>query len=335
MRADRLLTTLLLLQAHGKLSSRTLAERLEVSARTVHRDMEALGAAGVPVLALRGAQGGWQLDEGWRTRVPGLDEAELRALLMAQPRAIGSPRLQASAERALAKLIAALPVPLRAQAESLRQRLHVDPTGWSGTTEDVSALPVVQEAIAADRVLAIDYRPPGRELATRNVQPLGLVAKGTTWYLVANSARGLRTYRVSRIEHAVMTTERFARPPGFDLAKYWASSTEAFRNQQPYAVVIRIDADLVPQVWMLRGQRAGGTPDAEGRVTVPVEFSCEDEACFMILGLGAGVDVIEPDALRARVEAEIAAMAARLGSRAAVSATQTPRARRSTGRSAG
>src|SRR5688572_16434907 len=146
MRADRLLSALLLLQAHGRLTGRELARRLEVSTRTVHRDMEALGSAGVPVLALRGARGGWQLEEGWRTRVPGLEEAELHALLMAQPRVLGDARLARAAERALDKLLAALPAPLREQAASIRQRLHIDTTGWRGTPEDLSQLPVVQDA---------------------------------------------------------------------------------------------------------------------------------------------------------------------------------------------
>src|SRR5262245_3848671 len=132
MRADRLLSALLLLQAHGRLTGRELSRRLEVSGRTVHRDMEALSAAGVPVFALRGARGGWQLDEDWRTRVPGLDEAELRALLMAQPRVIGDARLARAAERALDKLMAALPSSLRERAASIRQRLHVDTSGWGG-----------------------------------------------------------------------------------------------------------------------------------------------------------------------------------------------------------
>src|SRR5512138_1359479 len=116
VRADRLLSALLLLQARGRMTGRELARRLEVSARTVHRDMDALSAAGVPVYALRGSQGGWQLDEGWRTEVPGLDEAELGALLMAQPRVVGDERLIHAAERALAKLTAALPVSLREKA---------------------------------------------------------------------------------------------------------------------------------------------------------------------------------------------------------------------------
>src|SRR5690349_13232169 len=119
MRADRLLSAILLLQAHGRMTGRELAKRLEVSMRTVHRDMESLSAAGVPIFALRGAQGGWQLDEDWRTQVPGLDEAELHALLMAQPRVLGDARLAATAERALGKLMAAMPASLRERAASI------------------------------------------------------------------------------------------------------------------------------------------------------------------------------------------------------------------------
>ena len=218
MKADRLLSTLLLLQAHGRLTGRELARRLEVSGRTVHRDMEALSAAGVPVFALRGARGGWQLDDDWRTRVPGLDEAELRAMLMAQPRIIGESRLAAAAERAFAKLMAALPVPLRERAASIRQRLHVDTTGWRATTEDLAMLPIVQDAVSRDRKLAIRYVGADRERVERTVDPLGLVAKGNAWYLVAHSSHGFRTYRVSRIEEATLVDAPSERPADFDLA---------------------------------------------------------------------------------------------------------------------
>src|SRR5262245_7806857 len=186
MRADRLLSALLLLQAHGRLTSRELAKRLEVSERTMHRDMEALSASGVPVFAMRGSRGGWQLDEGWRTQVPGLDEAELRAFLMAQPQIVGDQHLVHAAERALAKLIAAMPVPLRERAVSIRQRLHIDTTRWYGTIENLSMLPIVQDAVSRDRRLKMLYKRDG-EIAERIVDPLGLVAKGTVWYLVANT----------------------------------------------------------------------------------------------------------------------------------------------------
>ena len=239
MKADRLVSVLLLLQAQGKVSGRTLAERLEVSPRTVHRDMEALSAAGVPVFAMRGAQGGWLLEPGWRTTVPALDDAELDALLMAQPRSAGDPRLAASAERALAKLMAALPPALRDRAASIRQRVHVDATGWRGASENLSMLPIVQDAVWRDRVLTIRYQHTGREQVQRTIEPLGLVAKGSTWYVVANTDKGMRTFRVSRIVDAVLTGGTFARPRRFDLARYWRSSTEEFARRRRYSVTLR------------------------------------------------------------------------------------------------
>src|ERR1700678_4129702 len=202
MKSTRLLSALMLLQAHGRLSSRELAERLEISERTAHRDMEALSEAGVPVLALRGAQGGWELAKGWRTKVPGLDEAELRALLMVQPGALGDPRLVAAAEPAFGKLMAAMPGPMRSQAASIRARLHIDSTGWRPSTEDISMLPVVQDAISQDSKLSFLYKRADGEAAPRVVDPLGLVSKQTVWYLVARSAAGMRTYRVSRMSNA-------------------------------------------------------------------------------------------------------------------------------------
>src|SRR6202162_869605 len=151
MKADRLLSALLLLQARGRLTGRELSERLEVSMRTIHRDMEALSAARVPIFAIRGAQGGWQIEKDWRTQVPGLDEAELNALLMTQPRVLGHPRLVAAAEAALNKLVAALPDRMRQQAAAMRERLHVDSTGWHVSGEDLSMLPAVQDAVARER----------------------------------------------------------------------------------------------------------------------------------------------------------------------------------------
>src|SRR5436853_642225 len=224
MKADRLLSALLLLQAHGRMTGREMSRRLEVSLRTVHRDMEALSMAGVPVFALRGARGGWQLDEGWRAQVPPLDEAELLGLLMAQPRVVGDGRLAGAAERALHKLTAALPAALRERAASIRQRLHVDTTGWRGTAaENLAMLPVVQEAVSRNRKLSMTYRRAGEnsEPAQRLVDPLGLVAKGSAWYLVARTAEGLRTYRVSRIEEAVVLDVPSERPPNFDLEAHW------------------------------------------------------------------------------------------------------------------
>lgn len=314
MRADRLLSLLLLLQARGRLTGRELAKQLEVSARTVHRDMEALSAAGVPIYALRGSQGGWQLDEGWRTQVPGLDESELRALLMAQPRVIGDPRLAAAAERALSKLMAALPVSLREQAASIRQRLHVDPTGWHGVNEDLSMLPAVQHAVSRDRKLKIRYRKPeadGPAITERIVDPLGLVAKGSSWYLVANTPRGFRTYRVSRMEAATLLDKPCQRPANFDLAAHWKSATKQFlEDMSRYRATLHVESSAAKQIkqWMTTSSTDTTEKAEKGWTILNAQFEREDQACFVVLGFGSRVEVIKPESLRKRVESELSAM---------------------------
>jgi predicted DNA-binding transcriptional regulator YafY len=309
VKAERLLSALLLLQAHGRLSGSELAKRLEVSTRTVHRDMEALSASGVPVYALRGAQGGWCLDEGWRTQVPGLDEVELRALLMAQPRVIGDSRLAAAAERALGKLMAAMPGALRDQAVSIRQRLFVDTTAWRGTVEDLTLLPIVQDAVSRDRKLRIDYRKPNGERSVRIVDPLGLVAKGSTWYLVAETAKGARTFRVSRIEAARVLDKPCRRPPQFDLEEYWRASTERFLEmRQKTEVTLRLEVRAAAPIrrWIMVLEEV---ESRDGWETLRVQFSHPDEAFFVVLGMGAHAQVLEPESLRGRVASEIFKMA--------------------------
>ena len=314
MRADRLLSTLLLLQANGKMTVRQLARRLEVSHRTAYRDLEALSAAGVPVLALRGSRGGWQLDEEWRTRVPGLDDDELRALLMAQPRVIGDVPLAAAAERAIDKLMAAMPVSLRARAAFIRQRLYVDRSGWRGVAEDLGFLPVVQDAVSRDRKLVIEYRKPDGQLAERTIDPLGLVAKGTTWYLVANTAEGFRTFRVSRIERATMLEIAAQRPADFDLAAHWKSSTEAFREKaRRYGVTARCEPRAAEELLKWRAaKRIDDEPDREGWLLLRAEFDDEEHACFVMQGLNGRAEVLEPAALRKRILMNAKATVARL-----------------------
>ncbi len=324
MRADRLLSILLLLQSRGQMTGRELAERLEVSERTLHRDMDALSAAGVPVFALRGSRGGWQLEENWRTQVPGLDEAELRALLMAQPRILGDRKLAAAAERALGKLMASLPVPLRARAESMRQRLYVDMTGWFGGAEDLSMLPIVQEAVARDRKLKIRYSSrrsrfehaggDAENVTERIVDPLGLVAKGSTWYLVANTARGFRTFRVSRIQNALLLDTRCERPANFDLESHWRSATEDFLKNSPRfeaTLYLHPDAARELKTWRMTVQSAQNKhdPSRDGWVTLRVYFEDEQQAAFVALAFGAKLEVLAPDSFLTRIKHELMATA--------------------------
>lgn len=305
MRADRLLSALLLLQAQGRLSTRQIAERLSTSPRTAHRDLESLCQAGIPLVAIRGSQGGWELQKGWRTKVPGLDEAELRALVMAQPGALGDPRLSAAAERAFGKLMAALPGPMQDQAAALRQRIHIDPEGWWPAAEDLTALPVVQEAVMSSRRLSFVYTRPGREAYTRVADPLGLVCKQTVWYLAARTDAGMRTYRVSRMSGAVLLSAGFERPARFDLARYWSSVTASLQEQRPHyvATVALTDGAARSLERWCRVERCKGGP-VEGFQQQPgwgcysVQFENEGQARFAVLGYGREARALAPAGLR-------------------------------------
>src|SRR5215212_9732508 len=222
MRADRLLSILLLLQTHRRMTAGALAQRLEVSRRTVHRDMEALSMAGVPVYAERGAGGGWVLPDSFRTDLTGLTESEIQALFVSMPtRLLADLGLAQASDAALVKLLAALPSVARRDAEQVRQRIHVDGAGWHQSAETVPALATLQEAVWIDRRVRLNYRRGDGSAVERVVDPLGLVAKGRLWYLVAGVDGEPRTYRISRVEAAEILDEPASRTPDFDLATFW------------------------------------------------------------------------------------------------------------------
>ncbi len=275
--------------------------------------MESLCAAGIPLTALRGSQGGWTLAKGWRTRVPGLDEAELRALLMAQPNALGDPRLIAAAERAFGKLMAAMPSPMRAQAAGIRSRLHIDPSGWHPRSENLTALPAVQDAVEREVRLSFHYTRADGEQAPRTVDPLGIVCKQSVWYLVAKAPAGLRTYRVSRIANPVSLATPIKRPKNFDLARYWAASTAGLQ-QRPFAATLALSpkaaSALVPYVHATPANAPKLLPEWEA---FEIRFESEDHAKFVALGLGSGVRVLAPASLRNHVRAELILQADVLG----------------------
>jgi predicted DNA-binding transcriptional regulator YafY len=305
MRADRLLSILLLLQVHRRLTARDLARRLEVSERTIHRDMEALSGAGVPVTAARGARGGWALLEGYRTNLTGLNEAEIQALFLTRPpRLLADLGLDKAAEAALIKLLAALPSMHRRGAQDVRQRIHVDTAGWRQPEEAVPLLPTLQEAIWLERKLRFTYER-GDGGVERLVDPLGLVAKGSIWYLVAAVAGDLRTYRVSRMQQATVLDEPCARPPDFDLAAYWERSTASFIVNLPrYPATVQVDPAILPAIRQgghySRIEREG-PPDTDGWVPLNIVFEEEHSACEYVLSFGPLIEVLEPAALRGQV----------------------------------
>jgi predicted DNA-binding transcriptional regulator YafY len=303
MRADRLLSILLLLQVHRRMTARELAKRLEVSERTIHRDMEALSGAGIPLYAERGTGGGWILQEAYRTNLTGLNEAEAQALFLTRPaRLLTDLGLNKASEAALIKLLAALPSMSRRGAEYARQRIYVDVAGWHRTEEDVSILPTLQEAIWQERKVHLSYQRGDGATVKRLVDPLGLVAKGSIWYLIAAVEGELRSYRVSRVRSAALTDERCVRSPTFDLAAYWEQSAAEFTANLPrYPATVRVAPAILSRV------RAGGRyarierehpPDADGWLPLTIRFEDEHGACEFVLSFGAQIEAVEPPDLR-------------------------------------
>jgi predicted DNA-binding transcriptional regulator YafY len=324
VRADRLLSILLLLQAHGRLPARALAERLEVSERTVHRDMEALTIAGVPVYAETGRHGGWALVDSYRTDLTGLTESELRSLVIASaPGVLADLGLGEAADRALIKLLAGLPEARRRAAESARGYLYVDPTGWRRVEEAAPFLPTLELALRTGRQIAMAYeRAFDRSVVDRVASPLGLVAKGSVWYLAATVDGNARTYRASRLRSVTILETPVERPDDFDLAAFWTASSAEFRAALPvHRVVLRVAPEAMSRVrlgWRYAALESEGEPDADGWVTCTLRADSVDIAIECVLALAGGAVVVEPEEVRERASAMAHEALARLGAGAPV-----------------
>lgn len=221
MRADRLVAILVILQSRGQVTAAEVAAELEVSERTARRDLESLGVAGLPVYSRQGRNGGWQLLGGARTDLSGLNAAEARALfLVAGPSSTATPDVKA----ALRKLVRALPEPFRVDAEAASVAIVSDPSEWGGTTVErppPPALDMLQSAVIEAMQVTLGYVDRQRKTTERVVHPLGLATKGQTWYLVADTAAGLRTFRIDRVTSVTRTGAKAVRPPGFELTEAW------------------------------------------------------------------------------------------------------------------
>ncbi|MFG2914038.1 helix-turn-helix transcriptional regulator [Kitasatospora sp. NPDC048298] len=309
MRASRLVTLLLLLQNRGRMTAEQLAGELEVSVRTVYRDVQALAAAGVPLYGDAGHDGGYRLVDGYRTRLTGLtaDEAQA-AFLAALPGAADQLGLGGALAAARLKLRAALPAELRERAGRIQERFLLDAPGWYGAPDDTPHLAAVAAAVWERRPLVLRYRRwRAPEEIERRVEPYGLVLKAGRWYLVAAGPTGMRTYRVDQIiglcDPAVEATE-FAVPADFDLGTYWTGYLADFRARLHTGEAL---VRLTPEGARRLGVAAGGDGWTEARV--PIESI--DHAHGEFLRLGADVEVLEPAELRDRIAATVRTLAAR------------------------
>jgi len=305
------------------MTARELAVELEVSERTIHRDVAALSAAGVPVYAEPGRHGGCQLVQGYRTRLTGLNVDEAEALFLAgAPGPMAELGLGTVLAAAQLKVLAALPPELRSRAVRVQQRFHLDAPAWFRDPDDVPYLATVAAALWDDRRLDAHYQRPDRAVR-RVLDPLGLVLKAGVWYLVAANRGHVRTYRVSRLRSVEVRADSFVRPDDFDLTAYWASSSLQFEeNMLRIEVTARVSSTglgMLRRVLEPAAGRAAQTavadahadPDGWVRLVLPMESS--EVAYHELLRLGADVEVLEPVELRQRLVATAHAMSRRYG----------------------
>ncbi|MCQ9136099.1 helix-turn-helix transcriptional regulator [Streptomyces hilarionis] len=318
MKSSRLVSILLLLQARGRMTAAQLAEELEVSVRTVYRDVEALGAAGVPLYGDAGHAGGYRLLDGYRTRLTGLNADEAQALFLAgAPGAAAQLGLGSVLAAARLKVRAALPPELRTHADRISGRFHLDAPGWYAEADAHEAphLTAVADAVWNDRVLDVLYRrwrePTDVE---RRLKPWGLVLKAGRWYVVAGP--GPRTYRVDKILELAVSDEEFTRPPDFDLAAHWARYQRGF-HERLYQGRAEAVVRLAPGVTLARARATGPdpSPDADGWTTLTVPIESVEHAHAEFLRLGADVEVLRPAELRARIARTATELAARYAER--------------------
>lgn len=296
----------MLLQTRGQMSAQELAEELEVSERTIYRDIVALSASGVPVYAARGPGGGVRLIEEYRTTLTGLTPEETRALFMVS---IPAPLMQLGIgekfKGALLKLSASLPDTRRADEARTRQRIHLDSSWWFQSEQEIPCLQTIQQALWQDRRLRIKVRWEFFNTEfEQEAEPYGLVAKANVWYLVYGRGGSPHVTRVSQIVEAELLPESFVRPPEFDLAAFWEAWCKEYESEPPFWARVRIAPEALPLLAEYVGERARARlaqtrlPAADGWVTLDLPFESFVAARTRLLGLGRAVEVIEPETLR-------------------------------------
>ncbi|WP_329232334.1 YafY family protein [Streptomyces canus] len=308
MKAGRLVSILLLLQTRGRMTAAQLAAELEVSVRTVYRDVEALGAAGVPLYGDSGHAGGYRLLDGYRTRLTGLTPEEAEALFLAgAPGPAAELGLGSVLAAAQLKVRAALPAELRAHADRISGRFHLDAPGWYAEAEQAPFLPAVAEAVWSSRVLHVRYRRWAEPTdVERRLEPYGLVSKAGRWYVVAGPEP--RTFRVDQILELTSSEEEFTRPEGFDLAAWWMAYQRDFHDRLYRGEAL---VRLAPGVRLPRAVNVRTDPEGWTLARVPVESVEHAHGAF--LRLGTDIEVLEPSELRERMARTIAELAERYG----------------------
>lgn len=311
MRASRLLTILILLQVRGRMSAEALARELEVSVRTIYRDVDQLGAAGVPVFAERGRVGGFALLSGFRTNLTGLTANEADAVtLIGSAQAAADLGLGTAAESARLKILASLPAGKGKTTNRVAARFHLDPVPWYSRNAPPAALRPLAEAVWSDRQVQLTYES-WKGVVRRAVSPLGLVMKAGAWYLAGAVGGDTRIYKVASIGALEILDAAVERPRGFDLAKFWATATREFeKNLRSETARVRLSPrgvrllrEVSPSAADAVAEQHPAPPtDAWIEARIPVER--QNMALREALRMGPEMEILEPATLRAAVAEE-------------------------------
>ncbi|QIP84177.1 YafY family transcriptional regulator [Streptomyces sp. Tu 2975] len=323
MSAGRLLSVLLLLQSRGRMSARGIAGELGVSVRTAYRDLARLQAAGVPVYAEPGPGGGYQLLDGYRTRLTGMSEGEARALFFAGlPGPAADLGLATEVTTARLKLLAALPAGLSEEASRIAAVFHLDAPGWYREPERTPHLPLLADAVLTRRAVDVRYRRwRAPQEVDRRLRPYGLVLKSGVWYLVAAGRSRIATYRVTQVLDAALSDERFDRPEGFDLGTYWAAYLADFEARRyTGTATVRLSPrgrrrlpDNVPPEVVQAVDTTASAADDDGWIEAVVPTESTEHACGELLRLGTDVEVVAPAELREAMATTVGALARAYG----------------------
>jgi predicted DNA-binding transcriptional regulator YafY len=298
VRADRLVAILLMLQQRGQVTAVEVADELEISERTARRDFEALGAAGLPVYAQQGRNGGWRLAGGGRTDLSGLTAAEVRALFLVASPTSTTPDVK----NALRKLVRALPEEFRPAAEAVASSVVVDPNSWGSTQQRrplPHALDAVQSAVIEGHQVRIGYTDRQRAATDRIVEPLGLAAKGHTWYLIAQTEAGMRTFRVDRIMSVRRTGNAVARPKDFNLAETWRQVAEEIDERRtPLLATAIAQPSVIGLLRNMLGTRLKIGPSADAGVQIEIRGHSAESLAAEIAGLADRLEITGPADVR-------------------------------------
>lgn len=303
MRADRLISIMILLQNNLKMTSKELASELQVSERTILRDMDALSVSGVPIVAERGKAGGWRLMDHFRSQLSGLKLEDMKALfILPSEKILEDLGVQTYGLDIRQKLLASLPSSTRTEARHYLEKIYIDTGTWKPSNENNRALIAVQQALWEDKKLNIMYQQANSVCSNRVVSPLGLVAKGSAWYLVALNDNGeYRNFRLSRILHAEVAHEGFTRPEHFNLTEYWKQSKLDFTESLPsFKVEVLAHPTIIGRVTFTDKfvEKVAADAQLDDR-TVPMtlNFNTEEEAIAYILGFGGAMKIVQPEYL--------------------------------------